>query len=518
MRDRLLLPLAGVLTLAVGASVWAAIARSGATTTAAGSLLGPHSTAVATAEAARHVTGSHVRDITLAAAPATIDLGGRTVRTWAFNGTVPGPTINAATGDVIRATVINQLPDPLTVHWHGITIRNDMDGVPDLTQQPIAPGGRFVYQFTVSRAGTYFYHPHTGVQLDRGLYGALIVADPSSSNSQPDIPLLLDDWVDGTGRTPDQVLAALKDNAMSMPSSSSMPGMNMGGMGSGGSGMSGAGMGGVSTSAASPLGTDVSDVTYPLQVINGKDASHPAVYPVRAGQSVRLRLINAASATPYRVAFSGGAMAVLATDGYPVEPVRTDALLIGMGERYDVQVTIPGDGAFPLVAVAEGTRQLALAVLRAGSAALPMPDVHPAELDGRLLSYAQLHATAAASLPPATPDVTYKISLTGSMMGFDWGITAPSQRGGSLTVKTGQRVRLVITNATSMWHPIHLHGHTFQLVTGNGVGPRKDTVIVTPNSTVTIDVLADNPGQWVLHCHNTYHAEAGMMSTLNYVA
>ncbi len=167
-------------------------------------------------------------------------------------------------------------------------------------------------------------------------------------------------------------------------------------------------------------------------------------------------------------------MTVIATDGYPVDPVTTDALIIGMGERYDVLVTVPRSGAFPLVAVAEGKGAQALAVLRAGHAALPMPDVHPAQLDGQLLTLADLHATAKVALRTGTPDRTYRVALTGAMMAFDWGIRAPTQRGISLQVKTGQRIRLVLANQTRMWHPIHLHGHTFRVVTGNGVGPRKD--------------------------------------------
>jgi FtsP/CotA-like multicopper oxidase with cupredoxin domain len=518
MHKRRLLPLLAVLAVAVAGGVWVGVARTH-DSAATASLIGPHARQVTQAESLRHVAGSRIHDVTLTAAPATINLGDRVVRTWAFNGQVPGPTIRVNAGDVIRATVINKLPAALTVHWHGLALRNDMDGVPDLTQQAIAPGGRFVYEFTASDPGTYFYHPHTGTQLDRGLYGALIVDDPTQASSQPDIPLILDDWIDGTGQTPDAVLAKLKaaDAQMPMSQGSSMSGMNMGSTSSDGSSMGGMDVGG-SPSSSSPLGADTADVTYPLYVINGKAGSDPAVYPVRASKQVRLRLINAASATPFRVTFGGGKMTVVATDGYPVEPVSTDALIIGMGERYDVVVTVPRTGAFPLVAVAEGKSAQALAVLRAGNGELPMPDVHPAQLDGHLLTLAELHATAQDGLPSGSPDRTYKVTLTGSMMSFNWGLSAPKRAGATLTVKAGERVRLVLTNTTTMWHPIHLHGHTFQVVTGSGVGPRKDTVVIGPRATVTVDLIANNPGQWVLHCHNIYHAAAGMMTTLNYLA
>ena len=518
MRKRLLPLLAVLVVAAVGIGVWVGLAR--VDRTAAPHRIGPHDGLVTRAESMRHLPSAAVRNVTLTAAPATINLGDRVVHTWAFNGQVPGPAISVHVGDVVRARVINKLPEALTVHWHGIAIRNDMDGVADVTQKAIAPGASFVYQFTASTPGTYFYHPHTGTQLDRGLYGALIVTD-ATQPWQHGVTLMLDDWIDGTGQTPDDVLAQLKAGGAQMPTASgtTMSGMPMSSSGSGMGGMGGMSMGGGSTTSAStsPLGADTADLTYPQYVINGRTATSPAIYDATPGEQLRLRLVNAGAATPFRVAYGGGRMTVIATDGYPVDPVTTDALIIGMGERYDVLVTVPRSGAFPLVAVAEGKGAQALAVLRAGHAALPMPDVHPAQLDGQLLTLADLHATAKVALRTGTPDRTYRVALTGAMMAFDWGIRAPTQRGISLQVKTGQRIRLVLANQTRMWHPIHLHGHTFQVVTGNGVGPRKDTVIMPAMGTVTVDLIADNPGQWVLHCHNIYHAEVGMMTTLSYV-
>lgn len=472
---------------------------------------------VAQAEQARHVPGSQVRSVTLTAAPATIDLGDRTVRTWAFNGQVPGPEIRVRVGDVVRARVLNRLPEPLTVHWHGFALRNDMDGVPDVTQQAIAPGKEFVYEFTASHSGTYFYHPHTGTQLDRGLYAPIIVENRVASEPQRDITMMFDDWIDGTGQTPDDVLAKFKpaNGQMPMDHSSHGGGSDMGGMDMGGMDMGN--QSGMMTTPDNPLGSDTADLTYPLYLINGHTPTSPAEYAVQPGEKVRLRLINAASATPFRVAFGGGRMTIVTTDGFPVEPVDTDALLIGMGERYDVVVTVPGRGVFPLVAVAEGKGAQALVVLRSGSGAAPMPDVKPRQLNGKLLALAALHATSQVALPTGKPDRTFPVSLTGNMMSYAWGLKVPSQGGVTMPVKEGQRIRLVFTNNTMMWHPMHLHGHTFQVVTGEGTGPRKDTVIVPPMAKVTVDLIADNPGQWMLHCHNTYHALAGMMTTLSYV-
>ncbi|MFF4550721.1 multicopper oxidase family protein [Streptomyces sp. NPDC001435] len=504
----------------VGIGLWAS--GSGSSKPRASTLVGPGDRAVSTAETARQKKGADVRDVTLTAASTTLRLDGHKVTTWAFNGTVPGPEIRVKAGDVLRARVINRLPDPLTIHWHGIALRNDMDGVPDVTQKAIKPGGQFVYRFTVTDPGTFFYHSHEGTQLDRGLYGPLIVDDPRDTTApRRDITVLLDDWIEGTGRTPDQVLANLRSGASKNGDSSdmgSMPGMDDSSM----PGMNSSSMGGSEMSDSmptkdKPLGSDVTDLTYPYYLVNGRPATDPATFKVTPGERVRLRIINAASTTPFRVAVGGSRLTLTASDGFPVRPVTTDTVLVGMGERYDAVVTVPRSGVAPLVAKVEGASAQALAVLRTGTGSNPMPDVKPKELGGRLLAYADLEATHAVALPARQPDRTYALDLTGSMTTYKWGAAVGGMKRGTLPVRQGQRVRLVLDNRTMMWHPIHLHGHTFQVVTGSTPGPRKDTVIVPPMSRVTVEVEANNPGQWALHCHNIYHAEAGMLTMLSYV-
>ena len=494
-----------VLAVVAGLVVW--LLPGGETSAAR--LVGPDSDAVTRVEELRRVEGSRVVEMALTAAPATVEVGGRTVDTWAFNGAVPAPTIRATAGDVLRARVVNDLPEELTVHWHGIALRNDMDGVPDLTQGSIGPGEEFMYEFTLPDPGTYFYHPHTGTQLDRGLYGALIVDERDAAAPGADLPLLLDDWIDGTGRTPDEVLEGL--TSTEGMDDGSMPGMDHGSMG--GMDMPAPGP----AAATSPLGADVSDVSYPFYVINGRAAGAPEVHPVSAGKQVRLRLINAASSVPFRVAFGGGEMTVVATDGFAVDPVATDALVIGMGERYDVLVTVPGDGAFPLLAAVEGGSDQAMTVLQAGAGALPAADVRPVQLDGRLLTYDDLRATADVALPSAEVDRDYEVTLIGDMMSYDWGIDAPLADGVTMPVREGERVRLTLVNNTGMWHPMHLHGHTFQLTPEGRTGARKDTVNIAPGESLTVEFKADNPGQWLIHCHNLYHAEAGMETTVSYL-
>jgi FtsP/CotA-like multicopper oxidase with cupredoxin domain len=212
-------------------------------------------------------------------------------------------------------------------------------------------------------------------------------------------------------------------------------------------------------------------------------------------------------------------MTVTHADGFAVEPVQVDALLIGMGERYDVTVS-PKSGAWALVALAEGKDAVAAAVVRttdARATSAPPTDARPKELDGRILRYRDLIATEAGRLPAATVDVHQTVKLTGSMMPYSWAFDGKAfDEHPPFEVEQGQRVRLSFENTTSMWHPIHLHGHTFRLGS-KAVGPRKDTVNVLPGETVVVEFDADNPGQWMAHCHNTYHLEQGMAMLVSYV-
>ena len=271
---------------------------------------------------------------------------------------------------------------------------------------------------------------------------------------------------------------------------------------------------------SSLLGGDAGDVRYPHYLINGRIRQAPRTAIARPGQRARIRFINAAADTAFRVALGGHQMTVTHTDGYPVLPARAAALLIGMGERYDVEVTL-GDGVFPLAALAEGKNATALALVRTAAGTPPPADVRPAELYGRLASYAGLRAAPQARLAARVPDVTCRLRLTGGMARYDWGINGQAfdmARPGALRfpLSEGQRVRVVFANATTMYHPMHIHGHTFAL---GPVGPRKDTVIVRPGQQIACDLDADNPGQWMTHCHNLYHApQGGMMATLSYQA
>ena len=443
----------------------------------------------------RPLAGQRVVQHQLTAKATSLDLGGTTVDTWAFGDTAPGPLIRATAGDLLRIRVDNQLPTDTSVHWHGIALRNVADGVPGLTQDPIAPGSSYLYEFTAPDPGTYFYHPHVGVQLDRGLYAPLVIDDPQEPGEYDlEWVVVLDDWVDGTGRTPDDVLADL--TGASNGSSDSMGGMDMGHMSMGGN---------------PPFG-DAGDVSYPHYLINGRVPTAPDVLRAKPGQRVRLRIINAGSDTIFTVALGGHRLTVTHTDGFAVQPHETGALYIGMGERYDVTVTL-SEGVFPLVAAPYGKEGQAMALVRTGSGSAPGATVHPAELDGPILEGAELLPAEASRLSIREPDSTEMVHLSGQMMPYRWAINgAPYGKNDPLLIAEGDRVRLGMMNMTQMTHPMHIHGHTFALPSGL----RKDTVLVKPMSSLAVDLQADNPGSWMTHCHNIYHAEAGMMIALNY--
>lgn len=453
---------------------------------------------VAAREERRRKTGAGHKVIDLVAGPYAFDLAGRVVETFAYGATVPGPEIRLRAGDELEVRFRNDLKTATTIHWHGLAIRNDMDGVPTMTQAPIKPGDAFTYRFIVPDPGTHWFHPHMGLDLDRGLYAALIVEDPAEpSDYDEDTVVMLDDWLDGIdGASPERTFSALRSG---------------GGMSHDMAGMS-------SMSGSMSSMSDQGDVDYPLHLLNGRPPSDPSTIRVAPRGRTRLRIVNAGSDTLYRVAIGGHSLTVTHLDGFPIEPVIADAVVLGMGERVDVVVQA-SSGVWPIVAVAEGKNGAAVGFVRTtDSDATPPPSVggRLAEHDKRVFSNADARATEAAALSRAKPDRQVTRALTGGMADYTWGIdgrTFGDHR--PIDIREGERLRLVLRNDTTMVHPMHLHGHTFGL--SGDRGARKDTVLIPPSKSVSLDLNADNPGQWMLHCHNTYHLEAGMATELRYV-
>ncbi|WP_135453557.1 multicopper oxidase family protein [Mycobacterium sp. DL99] len=435
-------------------------------------------------------------EVAFTAAESDVDLGGVAVRTWTYTGTVPATEIRLRKGQTLRVPVTNKLPQETSVHWHGLAIPNAMDGVPVLTQPAIAPGGNFTYEFAVPDAGTYYLHSHVGTQLDRGMYGPLIVEDPADGKDYDDeLVVVLDDWIDGTGTDPDQVAENLKSKGMKP--------------------MSGAGP---MLSPTTPLGADGGDVTYPYFLANGRTIKDPQTVDYRSGQRIRLRIINAGADTAFRVAVPGTELNVTHADGYPVQPQRTESVILGMGERADAIVTL--GSSVPVIAAAEGKDGYARLSMRV--------DTLPSTLDVEAfvktlrarapLNTATLRPTAAVLLPQRNPDITVDLRLAGPMAGYTWPINGklydPPDNG--IVLAKDKRVRIRFLSESMMFHPMHLHGHTFQVVGRSGPAARKDTVLVPPKQTVEVDFDTDNPGKWIVHCHNDYHLDGGMATFFSY--
>lgn len=504
----------------------------------------PMSAAINAAEAARPHSG-HTVTASLAPQSAKVDIGGRIVDTLAYGDTIPGPLLRATVGDEVVVKVSNKLDHPTSVHWHGIALRNDMDGAAPATPN-IAAGQEFTYKFSVPNAGTYWAHPHTGLDGDKGLYLPFIIDDPTEQGRyDAEWIVILDDWTDGVGKSPQQLYDALinKPPAQEPPppttttpastsattttpttsttgtSSSSTSGTSSSSPASPTNGMPGMpGMPGGQVGRSDLLGGDAGDIAYPYYLINGRIPEAATTFNAQPRQRIRIRIINTASDTAFRVALAGHSMTVTHTDGFPVIPAQVDALLVGMAERYDVVVTA-ADGVFPLVASAEGKDAVARALLVTGKGSAPDPQFRPSELTRRVGTVDMFTAVTAANLGRPDPNLDLPVVLGGTMAKYDWTINGePYSRTNPLHVREGQHTTLSFDNSTMMWHPIHLHGHTFQVIRSDGtLGARKDTVIVLPQQKLRAVLIADNPGTWVMHCHNTYHQEAGMQTRIDYV-
>ena len=467
------------------------------------------------AEAVRYSSG-RVVDVAVPAVAATFGLAGRQVTAKAYGEGPVGPEIRASLGDRLRVTHSNLLDEETIIHWHGIQLRNDMDGAPPLTGEMVAPGGDFEYSFLLPHAGTYWYHSHSGLQADEAMLGALVVEDPDDQyGADVDHVILIDDWTVGFGPSPDELLRALN------------PALG-GHAGHGGhSGKSAA-----TTTAAravdpdalartsgpyvrsAALGGMVQHIAYPMHLINGRPSAEAEPVTVPPRSTVRLRLINAAAETPYRVAVGGKTMRIIETDGFPCEPVEADSVLLGMAQRVDVLVDADS-GTWPIVASAEGSDAFVATTLRTQDSATTVDPTRAGDISELVSTPVQdsdLEATDASRLDAREADRTFRLELIQSPEDYVWGIAGPDV--GKVSFKTGERIRVEMTNKTDMWHPMHLHGHTFG-VPGYG-GLRRDTVIIHPGRELAFEFDADNPGAWMFHCHNAYHLDAGMTTNFYY--
>ena len=310
---------------------------------------------------------------------------------------------------------------------------------------------------------------------------------------------------------PDELLAGLtKSNG----SQSAMPKNGMGNQMNMGSGSMGA------MNMGSGMAMDLNDIDYDAFLANDRTLDDPEVIRSEPGGRVQLRLINAASATQFWVDLGALAGTVVAADGHPVRPVRSTRLPLAIAQRLDVLIDLPGNGPYPIFAQVEGKRARTGIVLAASGAPVSRLALEAGENAPPVDLSLERRLEAVTPLAPRAPDVTHPVILAGAMVPYAWSLNGEYWPNVTpLMIATGQRVAIEMLNHTMMPHPMHLHGHAFQVVAIDGAplaGAVRDTVLVPPKGSVTIAFDADNPGRWAFHCHNLYHMMTGMLTEVRY--
>mgnify|MGYP002403297245 CR=1 FL=1 len=421
-------------------------------------------------------------------------------------------------GDEFDVRVENTLTEPSGLHWHGLVEPWRQDGVPYLSAPPIEPGGSADYRFPALPTGTRWMHSHFGLQEQNLLAAPLIIREASAIRSGiQEVVILLEDF---SWRSPEEILAGLRNPA---PSSGGMAGMQMPGMQTSampGMAMPDAPSAGTPMAGMAMSGPDLNDVEYDHFLANRRTLDDPDVVEVEKGSEVRLRIINASASTNFTIDVGPGGGSLLTVDGSPVQPVSVRQVPLATAQRADILVRMPADGsALPILALVEGRNRQAGIVLRPKGAPVSKLGEMSDQAGPRLTLDFEATLRTAESFAAKPADRTVPIDLTGDMARYAWFMQVHDMIGLPVTAERGERVEITMRNTTGMAHPMHLHGHVFQVVAIDGkrfAGAVRDTVLVTPNSTVTIAFDADNPGLWAFHCHNLYHMAVGMFTTLVY--
>jgi FtsP/CotA-like multicopper oxidase with cupredoxin domain len=430
-----------------------------------------------------------------------------------------------AKGERFAVTLENRLAEPTLIHWHGLTPPSAQDGTPDLSQPALPPGQSYDYDFPLTRSGTFWMHSHSSFQRAKLLAAPLVVDDIADARrDEQDVVMFLTDF---SFRAPEEIFASLAGGH------GGMAGMDHSHMNHSAPAAAGQSpMGHMAPGAgAMPMAVDINDIEFDAYLANDRTLADPEVVRVEPGGQVRLRIINAASATNFWIdlgtlagdlmAVDGDAVRLVAGHGKASAPTRDTRFPIAMAQRLDLRLTLPAaQGAYPILAQREGAREQTGIVLATKEATIKKVSqaltaasepLHLA-LEGRL--------RASQPLGLRVPDRTLTADLTGDMMSFAWGING--RRYGKdtpLAARAGERVELIMRNRTMMAHSMHVHGHHFQVVAIAGrrfSGAVRDTVLVPAMGSVAVAFDADNPGRWAFHCHNEYHMMAGMMTSLQY--
>ncbi len=437
----------------------------------------------------------------LAVISRTIEVNGRAATVFGLTGPDGRPGLNLTAGETAEVDLENTLSEETLIHWHGLMPAWVQDGVPDLPMPLLKSGEQRRYALPAGRPGTHWLHAHT-LQEQNLLAAPLIVhGSEELARDEQEVVVLLHDF----SFTPAEELLAKLRSGSGM---GKMNGMNMQGMDH--SKMSGANMGAM-------MGMDVNDIEYDAYLANDRTFNDPQVVQVEMGGRVRLRIINGATATAFTIDTDVLDGEVIAVDGQDIVPLKTRQFPLAMGQRVDFRLSLPREGgAFPVFALREGGAQRT-GIILATPGATVRKFADTGDVQGPILSQAnESGLVAVRPLVPKTADRTYTVNLVGSMQGYEWGM----QSSADLSVRRGERVVVEMRNHSMMTHPMHLHGHHFQIVAINGQeisGAVRDTVFLPPMTSAAFAFDAVNPGKaWAFHCHHLYHMATGMMTTVGY--
>lgn len=514
-------------------------------------------------------------------ADTIVSFGGKPKRAIAVNGSIPMPTLTFTEGDTAEIYVHNNLKEESSLHWHGLFLPNRYDGVPNMTQMPIKPGTTHLYKFPIRQHGTHWYHSHSGLQEQIGMYGAFII-NKRQEWDIPTLPLVLSDW---TNMKPEEVQRSLHAAsdwfAIRKGTTQSY--------------LEAVRSGHFKTKVVNEWkrmnAMDVSDVYYDTFLINGKNQAEQPQF--KAGDKVRLRIANGGASSYFWLKYAGGKMTVVATDGNDVEPVEVDRLIIAVSETYDVVVTVPENKRYEFLVTPEDRTKSASLWLGSGPAvpagkmpklkyfagmkmmndmmdmngnlvqmegmnmqnqimdmntvmypeitgeekpkagdkknqmqgmqdsgdtSMPGMTMAPGGSDIVTLNYTMLRDPHPTTLPKG-PLRELKFDLTGNMNRYVWTLDNKTvSESDKILIKKGENLRIILYNNSMMRHPMHLHGHDFRVLNGQGENaPMKNVIDIMPMERDTIEFAANEPGgDWFFHCHILYHMMSGMGRVFSY--
>ena len=527
-----------------------------------------------------NIYGQNVVRYDLYVKDTLVHFAGKEKRAIAVNGQIPMPTLTFTEGDTAEIHVHNQLKEETSLHWHGLFLPNKEDGVPNLTQMPIRPNTTHIYRFPIIQNGTHWYHSHSGLQEQIGMYGNFVMLkrpnDPTfrkGIDDLPTLPIVLSEW---TNLKPENIHRMLHN-------ANDYPALKKNSVQSYGEAIS---AGHFKTKLQNEwkrmLAMDVSDVYYEKIFMNGKPSSELKSISgkeLKAGDKVRLRISNGGASSYFWLTYAGGKITVVANDGNDVEPVEVDRLIIAVSETYDILVDIPSENkAFEFLATTEdrtnsasifignGVKQLKSPLPRlkyfegmkmmndmmkmngelddmgmamslnqmdmnvvmypeiTGDADAKQDDNNPNRYNANALgdiitlNYAMLKSPIITALPKEAPVKELFFKLSGNMNRYVWSIdNKVVSEADKILIKKGENVRIILYNGSMMRHPMHLHGHDFRLLNGQGENaPLKNIVDVMPMETDTLEFNANVEGDWFFHCHILYHMMSGMGRVLSY--